>query len=83
MSGLTLTAVEGAHLTAADRRNVKALIAHGFEDGLVYRVGRKRYSLVAAADRADVTIYEPDTDDYGRKFTRTYKSTITIRKASS
>lgn len=80
---LTITAVEGAHLTSADRRNVKALIAHGFEDGLVYRVGaRKRYSLVAAADRAEVTIYEPDTDDYGRKFTRTYKSTITIRKAS-
>ena len=82
MSGLTISAVEGAHLTEADRRNVKALVAHGFEDGLTYRVGRKTYSLVAAGNRVEVTTYEPDTDDYGRKFSRTYKSTITIRKAA-
>ena len=81
----TIAKAEGAHLTAADRRNIKALLAHdGFEFGRAFEInGRKSYSLTdLGADRLEVAIVETDVDDFGRSFSRSYRSTFTARKAT-
>ena len=76
--------VEGAHLTATDRRRIKALLVPpGFSPGLTFLCGRKTYSITEeVADRLEVTIVEPDSDDFGRPIERIYRSTFSVRKPS-
>ena len=71
--------VEGAHLTAADRRNVKALLAHAdFKPGVTFDVGRKRYSVTPdTAARFRVVTTEFERDDFGRRVKRSYESYVT------
>lgn len=77
---MNITDVTGAHLTAADRRNIKALLDHDyFEPGRTYTInGRKRYNLVGGPTRYAVTIGHTETDDFGRKADHVYRSEFTL-----
>jgi hypothetical protein len=73
-----LTNITGSHLTAADKRNIKALLNH---DGLVlgewFKVGTKQYALTATADGYEVATMETAADDmFGRRSTKTYRSSF-------
>lgn len=73
---MQITDITGNHLTATDKRNIKALLAHdGFTFGETYKVnGRKRYSIVEAGERFEVTIRENGASDFGGTVERTYRS---------
>lgn len=75
-----ISAVEGAHLTAADRRNVKALLAYdGFEFGRRFKVGRKVYAIgTTIGVRLSVAVTESSIDDFGRRVEHTYHSTFKV-----
>ena len=79
MAAIRIAAVEGAHLTATDRRNIKALFAHdGYAQNTAYVIGRKTYEIRPADDdRLEVLIVEAELDGYGRRTSRTYRSTFT------
>ena len=78
-SPMRISAVKGAHLTATDRRNVKALLAFpGFEHGRAFNVGRKVYTISPNGNYWDVKITETGRDDFGRPVKRTYLSHVTI-----
>jgi hypothetical protein len=80
---VALRAVTGAHLTATDKRNILAILGQpGFEffTDRAYRVnGRKAYSLTKpTSDRVEVVIAETETDGFGRRVERTYRSQFTV-----
>ena len=73
---IRISDVTGDHLTAADKRNLKALLdIDGFTFGESYKVnGRKVYAVTQTDGRYAVTIRENEIDGFGRKITRTYRS---------
>ena len=81
---MRIASAQGAHLTDADRRNIKLLLAHeGFTPGEWFRVGRRKQYLLTQAcppltDRWDVAVRETSRDDWGRPVTRTHRSQITV-----
>jgi hypothetical protein len=81
MSAVALRAVTGAHLTATDKRNIAAVLAHpGFVAGQRYQVnGRKSYVVTVDADgRHEVATSETEIDGYGRRLERTYRSQFRV-----
>lgn len=84
MSDLTITALSGSHLTAADRRNIKAILE-------LHRTGsfkvnnRKTYTVTPLDTDGEfaIAISENSRDDFGRRVTTTYRSTIATRKAAA
>lgn len=80
-----ITVVEGSHLTAADRRNIKALMNHpSFVLGHRFKInGRKTYTIIAVdAVRYEVLIGSIESDGFGRRSERVYRTKFT-RKGSS
>lgn len=74
---MKIHSVQGAHLTAADKRNIRAVLAlPEFRDNVTYHVGRKWYRITAASapNQYEVTTIEPYIRDNGDKDTRSYRS---------
>ena len=81
MSTTHLTDITGSHLTATDKRNINAVMAHGgFTLGETYKVnGRKSYSIEQAGEgRYVVTIRQAEVGDFGR-FIRTDRTEFSAR----
>lgn len=74
--------VEGSHLTAADRRNLVALIFDhpSFAFGTTYKVnGRKRYKVDPDGARYRVTITETTCDNWqGERRDRVSRATFRV-----
>jgi hypothetical protein len=81
VTAVALRAVTGAHLTATDKRNICAVLAHpSFVAGQAYKVnGRKSYVVTVGADgRCEVATSHVEIDGYGRRHERTYRSQFTV-----
>ena len=80
-----ITALGGAHLTATDRRNIKALMNHpSFVLGHRFQInGRKTYTIFAPApDWYEVLIGSIERDGFGRRTEVVYRSTFTRKEPS-
>lgn len=68
--------IEGTHLTAADKRNIAAIVSRGWTYG---ETKQKKYRLEAADNGfTRVAITERDTDMQGRKFDRVWNYVVAI-----
>ncbi len=77
MSKISISLVEGTHLTATDKRHIAEIIRRGWTKGATRR---RQYSISEReGDTARLIIEWNERDDYGRLQTRTSKMKIRIK----
>lgn len=81
-----ITDVTGSHLTATDRRNIRALIGHpAFVEGQTFKAGGKVYTVrrLADADRWEVVTRNPEHLWDGRTVYSNDRSQFTARRPAA
>ena len=71
---MAIKMIEGLHLTAADKRDIAAVISNGWTRGVTKQ---KRYDLAPlGGNRYSVTLTKKESNDWGRAVSRVSKFVV-------